>query len=311
MKTSNTISYLKTLIQEEAASQLAEAKYGVTGQGDKCKCGTEGCGGCPSLEEGARPGEISAEDLTAAITLAIDEVFQERRPSRESAQAAYASIAESIDTIFRESYAASARAAKMMGAEDGFEPLDEAAIKKIIEEEVCAALNLSEESIKDKEFKIDVKHCVENEGKGCRQDTDDFWKAVKKAMASEGLFDQTVAKVKTRGAKIDDMFKKSGAYTSQRGMKRESQQGVNKLTEATPGAITEDIWNKLEKIYYAVASANSQVPHMVMKRVKKQVAGAKKAKSKSDSYKKLIERISKRYPAFKKVAAAAGLPMVR
>jgi len=453
MKTSNTISYLKTLIQEEAAGLLAAERDS-------------------KLLEGAVPGEISAEDLTAAITLAIDEVFQEHRPSRESAQAAYASIAESIDVIFRESYEASARAAKMMGAEDGFEPLDEAAIKKIIEEEaakiinerrtllaesaarniisivlanddlmgllepaakdiisavkpgrqldlliklatyglVCpdgsdaidrhgrpqckvaklnpdldkrmllttlekiknfkqdqssadrtsqaapkemsihrqakkekpllpkieiamrkatgavgkpgesrksaalrwleresakkagisiedyrrnynskiipheslayldmfvstlivnklgaqsslresqqgvnkltddvldeaaikkiieeelaAALNLSESWPEEDEFEIDVKHCVENGGDGCRQDSDEFKEAVKKLMASKGLLDKTAAKVKTRFAKIDDMFKKSGGHTSQRGIKRESQQGVNKLTDA-------------------------------------------------------------------------------
>jgi hypothetical protein len=76
------------------------------------------------LEEGAVPGEISAEDLTAAITLAIDEVFQEHRPNREAAAEAYDNIMESIDAIFRESYAASVRASKMMGAEAGFEDLD-------------------------------------------------------------------------------------------------------------------------------------------------------------------------------------------
>jgi hypothetical protein len=77
-----------------------------------------------AVNEGAVPGEISAEDLTAAITLAIDEVFQEHRPNREAAAEAYANIIESIDAIFRESYAASARASKMMGAEAGFEDLD-------------------------------------------------------------------------------------------------------------------------------------------------------------------------------------------
>jgi hypothetical protein len=80
--------------------------------------------GMHGLEEGAIPGEISAEDLTAAITLAIDEVFQEHRPNREAAAEAYANIMESIDAIFRESYAASVRASKMMGAEAGFEDLD-------------------------------------------------------------------------------------------------------------------------------------------------------------------------------------------
>jgi len=77
-----------------------------------------------AVNEGAVPGEISAEDLTAAITLAIDEVFQEHRPNREAAAEAYANIMESIDAIFRESYAASVRASKMMGAEAGFEDLD-------------------------------------------------------------------------------------------------------------------------------------------------------------------------------------------
>ncbi len=67
------------------------------------------------IKEGARPGEVSPADLTAAITLAIDEVFQELRPNRQAAALAYDSIAESLDTIFSESFSASERASKLLG----------------------------------------------------------------------------------------------------------------------------------------------------------------------------------------------------
>lgn len=108
--------YLEKVIKEEAAALLAESNAGDARAAEMSLM--------HGLEEGAVPGEISAEDLTAAITLAIDEVFQEHRPNREAAAEAYANIMESIDAIFRESYAASVRASKMMGAEAGFEDLD-------------------------------------------------------------------------------------------------------------------------------------------------------------------------------------------
>ena len=65
-----------------------------------------------------RPGmgaSPSGEDLTAAITVAIAEVFQELRPNQNAAEEAYANIMGSIDEIFRQSYADSARASRMMG----------------------------------------------------------------------------------------------------------------------------------------------------------------------------------------------------
>ena len=67
------------------------------------------------VEEGAVPGQISGGDLVAAITLAIDEVFQDTRPDHEAAAIAYAQISNSLDEIFRQSYKASARLGKMMG----------------------------------------------------------------------------------------------------------------------------------------------------------------------------------------------------
>ena len=70
------------------------------------------------VNEGQRPGEISGEDLTAAITLAIDEVFQEYRPDLEATRVAFSNISRSIDAIFKESYAAGARAAELLGAQD-------------------------------------------------------------------------------------------------------------------------------------------------------------------------------------------------
>jgi len=69
-------------------------------------------------KEGDIPGRVSGEDLTAAITVAIAEVFQEMRPDHESAAIAYASIMGSIDEIFRQSYRDSARLSKKLGAED-------------------------------------------------------------------------------------------------------------------------------------------------------------------------------------------------
>lgn len=65
--------------------------------------------------EGDVPGRISGGDLVAAITLAIDEVFQESRPDHEAAAIAYAQISHSLDEIFKQSYKAAARAGKMMG----------------------------------------------------------------------------------------------------------------------------------------------------------------------------------------------------
>ena len=73
------------------------------------------------LSEGQRPGEISGADLTAAVTLAIDGVFQDYRPNRRATMEAYEEIRESIDVIFRESYEAASRAASTLGVKSGFD----------------------------------------------------------------------------------------------------------------------------------------------------------------------------------------------
>ena len=78
-----------------------------------------------ALNEGQRPGEVSGPDLLASLTLAIDEVFQELRPDKTATEEAFRGLIESLDSIFRESYAASSRAAKMLGADmEGFQDLD-------------------------------------------------------------------------------------------------------------------------------------------------------------------------------------------
>jgi ribosomal protein L10 len=119
VKMKMTKSKLQQIILEEAKKAIKEGKYGITRDGRRCKCGTEGCGGAAcsddAIEEGAVPGQISGGDLVAAITLAIDEVFQDTRPDHEAAAIAYAQISNSLDEIFRQSYKASARLGKMMG----------------------------------------------------------------------------------------------------------------------------------------------------------------------------------------------------
>ena len=119
VKMKMTKSKLQQIILEEAKKAIEEGKYGITRDGRRCKCGTEGCGGAAcsddAIEEGAVPGQISGGDLVAAITLAIDEVFQDTRPDHEAAAIAYAQISNSLDEIFRQSYKASARLGKMMG----------------------------------------------------------------------------------------------------------------------------------------------------------------------------------------------------
>lgn len=87
---------LQQIIEEEARKFIAEGRDVRPGMGSS----------------------PSGEDLTAAITVAIAEVFQELRPNNIAAEIAYTNIMGSIDEIFRQSYADAARASKMMGGDD-------------------------------------------------------------------------------------------------------------------------------------------------------------------------------------------------